>query len=189
MDPISRLLFGNFPIFRKNGIVAAILCNICLRKYQADQGLNAARFHVLHTLRSTKSTTASRNERGGLIRGSDPPLAYNAQATADDVWRAPTRLLLQIHLAAGVWNKRRQKPPLSPNGQKTEFIFERILRKTTGQHKQSLMPQSIDRDEFFSPVTTPMWFCPERRGVIVGCLYLEIEGQSWLVDNIDQGLM
>ena len=23
----------------------------------------------------------------------------------------------------------------------------------------------------------------------MGCLYLEIEGQSWLVDNVDRGLM
>ena len=30
---------------------------------------------------------------------------------------------------------------------------------------------------------------PERRGAIVGCLYLEIEGQSWLVDTVDRGLM
>ena len=31
--------------------------------------------------------------------------------------------------------------------------------------------------------------CPERRAVSVGCLYFEIEGQSCLVGNVDQGLM
>ena len=36
---------------------------------------------------------------------------------------------------------------------------------------------------------TLMWPCPERRGVTMGCLYLEIEGQSCLVGSVDQGLM
>ena len=34
-----------------------------------------------------------------------------------------------------------------------------------------------------------MWLRPERGGVAIGCLYLEIEGQSWLVGGVDQGLM
>ena len=34
-----------------------------------------------------------------------------------------------------------------------------------------------------------MWLRPEPRGVVIGCLYLEIEGQSWLVGGVDQGLM
>ena len=34
-----------------------------------------------------------------------------------------------------------------------------------------------------------MWPCPERRGVNMGCLYLEIEGQSCLVGSVDQGLI
>ena len=40
-----------------------------------------------------------------------------------------------------------------------------------------------------SPALSPtlMRPCPERRGVIVGCLYLEIEGQSCLVDNVGRG--
>ena len=29
----------------------------------------------------------------------------------------------------------------------------------------------------------------DRRAVTMGCLYLEIEGQSYLLDNVDQGLM
>ena len=34
-----------------------------------------------------------------------------------------------------------------------------------------------------------MWPCPEQRGVTLGCLYLEIEGQSCLLGSVDQGLM
>ena len=34
-----------------------------------------------------------------------------------------------------------------------------------------------------------MWPCPERRRVTMGCLYLEIEGQSCLVGSADQGLI
>ena len=37
-----------------------MLANIGLRNSQADVGFDAAQFRVLHTLRSTKSTTASR---------------------------------------------------------------------------------------------------------------------------------
>ena len=66
---------------------------------------------------------------------------------------------------------------MSLKGQK--IFFERIWRKTTRrQHKQPLTPSSMNQDEFFSAVTYTMWPCPEQRGVIVGCLYLEIEGQS-----------
>ena len=31
--------------------------------------------------------------------------------------------------------------------------------------------------------------CPEQRGVTVGCLNLEIEGQSCLLGSVDQGVM
>ena len=36
---------------------------------------------------------------------------------------------------------------------------------------------------------TLMCLCPERIGVIMGCLYLEIEGPSCLVGSVDQVLM
>ena len=42
------------------------------------------------------------SERGELVRGTDPPLVYGAHSTAGDLWRAPIRLLLKTHLAAGV---------------------------------------------------------------------------------------
>ena len=34
-----------------------------------------------------------------------------------------------------------------------------------------------------------MWPCPEQRGVTIGCLYLEIEGQSCLAGSVDQCAM
>ena len=57
MDPIWLIFFFNFPEFRD--ILAAILANIGLRNSQADLGLDAAQFRVLHTLRLTNSMTAS----------------------------------------------------------------------------------------------------------------------------------
>ena len=51
-----------FEIFLNSGkkrFLAANLANVGLRYSQADLGLDAAQFRVLHTLRSTKSTTAS----------------------------------------------------------------------------------------------------------------------------------
>ena len=42
------------------------------------------------------------SERGELVRGSDPPLVYNAHSTAGDLWRGPIRLLVKTHSAAGV---------------------------------------------------------------------------------------
>ena len=54
----GRIIFRNFPGFRKKTI-SRILANIGLRNSQADVGLDAAQFRVLHTLGSTKSTTTS----------------------------------------------------------------------------------------------------------------------------------
>ena len=31
--------------------------------------------------------------------------------------------------------------------------------------------------------------CQEQRGLAVGCLYLDIEGQSWLLDNVNGGFV
>ena len=60
MDPIWLDIF--FEIFHNSGkkrFLAAILANIGLRNSQADLGLDAAPFRLLHTLRSTKSTITS----------------------------------------------------------------------------------------------------------------------------------
>ena len=46
----------------------------------------------------------------------------------------------------------------------------------------------MDRDELFSAVTYSH-VTSERRAVTMGCLYVEIEGQSCLLDNVDHGLL
>lgn len=59
----GRFYLWNFPTLQKNRFLGAILGNVCLRvclrNCQANLGLGAARFRVLHTLRSTKSVAAS----------------------------------------------------------------------------------------------------------------------------------
>ena len=46
----------------------------------------------------------------------------------------------------------------------------------------------MDRDELFSAVTYTL-VTSEQGAVTMGCLYLGIEGQSCLLDNVDQGSM
>ena len=65
-----------------------------------------------------------KSERSELVRGSDPPLVYSAHPAARDGWRAPTGLLLLIHLAAGVWKTETNSLDRPPTGIKT--IFESI---------------------------------------------------------------
>ena len=36
---------------------------------------------------------------------------------------------------------------------------------------------------------TFVWPCPEQSGSAVGLFYVEIEGPSWLLDNVDRGLL
>ena len=55
----GRFFFETFQNSGKKRFLAAISAKIDLRISQADLGLDAAQFRVLHTLRSTKSTTAS----------------------------------------------------------------------------------------------------------------------------------
>ena len=45
------------------------------------------------------------------------------------------------------------------------------------------MPSGMGRDALFS-VVTYTHVTSERRAVTMGCLYLEIEGQSCLLDNV-----
>ena len=49
----------------------------------------------------------------------------------------------------------------------------------------------MGQHEPFGAVTQAVhvWPCPERRGTAVRCFHMEIEGQSPLLDNLDQGLM
>ena len=60
MEPIWWNNFLKLPrILDKKIFLAAILANIGLRISQADLGFDTAQFRFLHTLRSTKSMTAS----------------------------------------------------------------------------------------------------------------------------------
>ena len=59
-----------------------------------------------------------KSERGELVSGSEPSLVYSAHTTAGVVWRAPTRLLLKLHLAAGVWKTEAKTPDRLPTGKK-----------------------------------------------------------------------
>ena len=59
VDPIWCFFFSTFRNSGNKRCLAAILANIGLRISQEDLGLDAAQFCVLHTLRSTKLTTAS----------------------------------------------------------------------------------------------------------------------------------
>ena len=56
----------------------------------------------LHTSFDEINDGVVNSKRGELVRGSDPPLVYSAHSTAGDLWRAPIRLVLKKHLAAGV---------------------------------------------------------------------------------------
>ena len=68
----------------------------------------------------------------------------------------------------------------------------RILRGCDGRPQDNTRNLSRPRAwiEMNSSALSPtlMWPCPERRGVTMGCRYLEIEGQSCLVGSVDQGL-
>ena len=54
-----------------------------------------------HTSFDEINDSVVNSERGELVRGSDPPLVYSAHSSAGDLWRAPIRLPLKTHLAAG----------------------------------------------------------------------------------------
>ena len=81
--------------------------------------------------------------------------------------------------------------------QKLPVIFQRaksrILRGCGGRPQDNTSNLSRPRtwiEMNSSPLSPALtWPCPERRGVTMGCLYLEIEGQSCLVGSVDQGLM
>ena len=55
-----------------------------------------------HTSFDEINDSVVNSERAEFVRGSDSPLVYSAHSAAGDLWRAPTRLLLKAHLAAGV---------------------------------------------------------------------------------------
>ena len=79
-----------------------------------------------------------RSERGELARVSDPPSVYSVHNAAGDVWRAPTRLLLKMYLAAGVSETETKTLDRLPTGGK--MIFLSIFTKTTGLGGRPLAP-------------------------------------------------
>ena len=85
--------------------------------------------------------------------------------------------------------KLRQKPCIVSQRAK-----HRTLRGCDGrpQDNTSNFSRPGEWIEMNSSALSPtlLWPCPERRWVAMDCPYLEIEGQSCLVDNvINQGLM
>ena len=112
---------------------------------------------------------------------------YSAHSTAGDLWRASIRLLLK-HIWQLVYEKLRQKLSIVSRRAKN-----RILRGWDERPQDNTSNLSRPRAwiEMSSSALSPtlMWSCAERRVVTMGCLYLELEGQSRLVGSVDQGLM
>ena len=80
-----------------------------------------------HTSFDGFNDSVVKSKRGNLVRGSDPLLGYNAHSTAGDLWRAPIRLLLGTHLAAGV---QKTETKLSIVSQRVKTL---ILRGSDGR--------------------------------------------------------
>ena len=75
-----------------------------------------------HTSLDEINGSVVKSARGGLVRGSDPPLVYSS--TAGRVWRAPTGLLLKIYLAAGVWKAETKNLHRLSTGKKYNFFVD-----------------------------------------------------------------
>ena len=126
-------------------------------------------------------------ERGELVRGSDPPLVCSARTTAEDMWRAPTRLPLNVCLAAGLWDtetKSLGRPPTANNG-----ILSRLGGRPQDNAGNLSCPRAWIHKNSSALSPTSMWPCAERRGFAVDCLDLDIGRQSLLLGNVDGGLI
>ena len=79
---------------------------------------------------------------------------YSANTTAGDVRRAPTRVLLNIHLAADVWKTETKTLNRLQRGKKKSVLMSgfdgRPQDNITNIH---LTPKGMDADELFSAVT------------------------------------
>ena len=138
-----------------------------------------------HTSYGEVNDSVVKSERG--VRGSDPPLVHSPHTTAGDVWPTRTRLLLDIHFAVGVWKTQTRTLDCLPAGKKNNLSgLDERPQNSAGNLSR---PKAWINMNSSTLLPSLMWPCPERRALVVGCLDLEIEGQSWSLDNIDGGLM
>ena len=123
-----RCVFGNFPEFRKKTISRGNLGQHLLEKLSSRSWI---RLDVIscspHTSFDEVNDSVMNSERSEIVRGSDPPLVYSAHSMANDLWRAPIRLLLK-HIGRLVCRKPRQKNPILSQRAKN-----RILRPCDGR--------------------------------------------------------
>ena len=183
-----EILFETFQNSGKKQFLAAILANIGLRISQADLGLDAAQFRVLHTLCSTKSTTASWTLDVASSLGAPTPIWCTALTLRPVVCGGRRTGLCSKHVRRLVCRKLRQKLSIVSRRAKNRILRECDRRPQDNTSNLSRPRASIEMNSSaLSP--TLMWPCLERRGVTMGCLYLEIEGQSCLVGSVDYGLM
>ena len=92
----------------------------------------------------------------------------------------------KAYWATGVWETETDiLHGLSTGNNRTLRVLEGRPQDNTGN--PSCPPAWIGMN---SPALSPtlMWPYPKRKGLVAGSLYLEVEGQSWLVDNVDRGL-
>ena len=103
MANFAVFLFLNFLVFRGGEMSRGDLGQHLLQKLPSTSWIRRGVIScVPHTSFDEINDSVVNSERGELVRGSDPPLVYSAHSSAGDLWRAPIRLLLKEHLAAGV---------------------------------------------------------------------------------------
>ena len=176
----GRFFFSTFQNSRKKRFLAAILANIGLTISQADLGLDAAQFSVLHTLRSKNSTTASWTlNLASSIGAPSPPLSIERSLYGR--WFVAGADQATVENTFGGW--------CVENWDKNSIVSQQakngILRGCDGRSQDNTSNLSHPRAwvEINSSGLSPTLMSPfpEQRGVTIGCLYLEIEGHLCLV--------
>ena len=125
---LVELFFETFQNSGKKRFLAAILANIGLRNSQADIGLDAAQFCVLHTLRSTKSTTASWTLNVASSLGAPTPPWCRALTLRPVICGGRRSGFCSKHIWRLVCRKLR---PLSPLNGRFFFIWEDVTEDRT----------------------------------------------------------
>ena len=128
------------------------------------------------------------SERGKFVRGSDSPLVYNAHSTAGDLVEGADQASVKTHIRRLVCKNLKQKIFIVSRRAK-----KRISRGCDGRPQDNTSNLSRPRAwiEMKASELSPtlMWPCAERKRVTMGCLHVEIEGQSCFEVSVDQGLM